>query len=137
MERKCLSDQALRRRATKPIKPKALMSRINAILRRNPKDEGGKPNLTVGDLVVNRERYVVVKNGIEISLPRKEFELLYLLVSKPGKVFTRDSILENIWGSDVIVVNRTIDVHVRKIREKVGDDCIVTIKGIGYKFERC
>lgn len=121
---------------TKPIKPRALTSRIQAILRRATlRDSGTEKKITIGELIVDRETYTVSKGGKEIPFARKEFELLYLLASKPGKVFSRDMILESIWGSDVVVVNRTIDVHVRKLREKLGDDAIATVKGIGYKFE--
>lgn len=120
----------------KPIKPRALISRINAILRRkNNKDEGNAPSIRLGDLVIDRETYLVYRGAEEITLAKKEFELLFLLASKPGKVFSRDQILETVWGNDVVVINRTIDVHVRKLREKLGDDYITTIKGIGYKFD--
>ena len=91
--------------------------------------------LTVGNIEINRESYLIVKDNIEIILPRKEFELFYLLASKPGKVFKRDDILEKVWGNDVVVGGRTIDVHIRKLREKIGDDFFKTIKGVGYKFE--
>ena len=121
---------------TKPIKPKLLVSKVKALLRRSKEQEVSSETLNVGGIEINREEYKIIKDDVVIALPRKEFELLYLLASKPGKVFTRDTILENIWGCDVIVVNRTIDVHIRKIREKIGDDSIVTIKGIGYKYER-
>jgi two-component system alkaline phosphatase synthesis response regulator PhoP len=89
----------------------------------------------MGELLIDNERFVVVKKGEEINLPKKEFELVALLASKPGKVFTRDEILNRIWGNDVIVGDRTIDVHIRKVREKLGEDCIRTVKGVGYKFE--
>ena len=117
---------------TKPIKPKVLMSKVKSLLRRisDEKDEIIKFN----DLIIDRSRYKVIFHKIELSLPRKEFELLFLLASKPGKVFKRDFILESIWGKDVIVGDRTIDVHVRKLREKIGDSYIKTIKGVGYKF---
>lgn len=116
----------------KPVRPKVLISRINALLRR-------KGMLTVEepankDLVINREKYIIEKNGEIIHLPRKEFELLALLASRPDYVFERDVILEKVWGSEIVVGDRTIDVHVRKLREKIGDDYIKTIKGIGYKF---
>lgn len=91
--------------------------------------------LTVGDIVIDRETFLVYKHGSKIQLARKEFELLYLLASKPGKVFTREYILEKVWGDEVLVVDRTIDVHIRKLREKIGDDYIGTVKGVGYKFE--
>lgn len=123
---------------TKPIKPRVLMSRVKALMRRNIKseDEAATSNQTViGDLVIDRERFRVTQSGNEVELAKKEFELLNLLASKPGKVFTRDEIFNKIWGTDVIVGNRTIDVHIRKLREKLGDDYIKTIKGIGYRFE--
>lgn len=119
----------------KPIKPRALISRINAILRRSGgKEEAQLPKISIDDLVIDRETFVVTKAAKPINLAKKEFELLYLLASKPGKVFTRDMILEQIWGNDVVVINRTIDVHIRKLREKVGDAYIETVKGVGYKF---
>lgn len=119
---------------SKPIKPRVLISRINAILRRKSK-EVMEAKLTVGDIVIDRETFLVYKHGSKIQLARKEFELLYLLASKPGKVFTREYILEKVWGDEVLVVDRTIDVHIRKLREKIGDDYIGTVKGVGYKFE--
>lgn len=119
----------------KPIKPRALVSRINAILRRNAPAEDTMDNkLEIGDLVIDREAYLVFQNGNKVVLAKKEFELLYLLASKPGKVYTREVILKNIWEDSVVVTNRTIDVHIRKLREKLGDDCVVTVKGVGYKF---
>lgn len=120
----------------KPIKPRALLSRINAILRRNMQnDEPVDEKLEVKDLVIDREAFLVFKNGEKIVLAKKEFELLYLLASKPGKVYTREAILKNIWEDSVVVTNRTIDVHVRKLREKIGEDYVATVKGVGYKFE--
>jgi two-component system alkaline phosphatase synthesis response regulator PhoP len=120
----------------KPIKPRALVSRINAILRRNaPAEDFTDNKLEIGDLVIDREAYLVYKAGVKVVLAKKEFELLYLLASKPGKVYTREVILKNIWEDSVVVTNRTIDVHVRKLREKLGDDCVSTVKGVGYKFE--
>lgn len=119
---------------TKPIKPRVFISRIKALMRRLESNEG-IPKITAGDIEIDRERYVVVKNGVEISLPRKEFELLNLLGSKPGRVFKREEILSRVWGNDTIVGDRTIDVHIRKLREKLGDDYFKTIKGIGYKFD--
>lgn len=120
----------------KPIKPRALVSRINAILRRNGTGEESSDNkLEIGDLVIDREAYLVFQNGTKVVLAKKEFELLYLLASKPGKVFTRESILKNIWEDSVVVTNRTIDVHIRKLREKLGDNYVTTVKGVGYKFE--
>lgn len=120
----------------KPIKPRALVSRINAILRRNSQsDDFGENKLEVDDLVIDREAYVVIQKGRKVTLAKKEFELLYLLASKPGKVFTREIILKNIWEDSVVVTNRTIDVHIRKLREKLGDRYVTTIKGVGYKFD--
>jgi two-component system alkaline phosphatase synthesis response regulator PhoP len=120
----------------KPIKPRALVSRINAILRRFAQNEETVSNkLEVADLIIDRDAYLVNKGGEKITLARKEFELLFLLASKPGKVFTRDSILKMIWEDSVIVTNRTIDVHIRKLREKIGDHYVSTVKGVGYKFE--
>lgn len=124
---------------TKPIRPRVLISRIHALLRRfNKKNAQPDKNIIqVADLQINKEQFIVQKQGVEgkITLAKKEFELLCLLASKPGKVFTREEIFNKIWGSNVIVGNRTIDVHIRKVREKVGEDYIKTIKGIGYKFE--
>ncbi len=120
----------------KPIKPRALVSRINAILRRNaPAEDTVDNKLEIGDLVIDREAYLVFKKGEKVVLAKKEFELLYLLASKPGKVYTREVILKNIWEDSVVVTNRTIDVHIRKLREKLGDDIVATVKGVGYKFE--
>ncbi|WP_257669133.1 response regulator transcription factor [Parapedobacter tibetensis] len=120
----------------KPIKPRALLSRINAILRRNAQNEElPSEKLEISDLVVDREAFLVFKNGEKIVLAKKEFELLYLLASKPGKVYTREVILKNIWEDSVVVTNRTIDVHIRKLREKIGENYVSTVKGVGYKFE--
>jgi two-component system, OmpR family, alkaline phosphatase synthesis response regulator PhoP len=120
----------------KPIKPRALVSRINAILRRNaPAEDVTENKLEIGDLVIDREAYLVFQRGNKVVLAKKEFELLYLLASKPGKVYTREVILKNIWEDSVVVTNRTIDVHIRKLREKLGDDVVATVKGVGYKFE--
>lgn len=120
----------------KPIKPRALISRINAILRRNVQSEETVENkLEIGDLVIDREAFLVFQNGNKIVLAKKEFELLYLLASKPGKVYTREVILKNIWEDSVVVTNRTIDVHIRKLREKLGENYVSTVKGVGYKFE--
>ncbi|MFN7313996.1 MAG: response regulator transcription factor [Bacteroidota bacterium] len=119
---------------SKPIKPRVLLSRISAILRRKSKAPV-ETKLTVGNIVIDRETFLVYKGEERIQLARKEFELLYLLASKPGKVFTREYILEKVWGDEVLVVDRTIDVHIRKLREKIGDDYIGTVKGVGYKFE--
>jgi two-component system alkaline phosphatase synthesis response regulator PhoP len=119
----------------KPIKPRALVSRINAILRRNaPAEDLADNKLEIGDLVIDREAYLVFQRGNKVVLAKKEFELLYLLASKPGKVYTREVILKNIWEDSVVVTNRTIDVHIRKLREKLGDDVVATVKGVGYKF---
>ena len=122
---------------TKPIKPRALISRIEAVFRRSKEDNKVVQTMQIrlGNLVIDRESYQVTQDGTVVVLARKEFELLYLLASRPGKVFTRDQILEIIWGTDVVVINRTIDVHIRKLREKLGDAYITTIKGVGYKFE--
>lgn len=120
---------------SKPISPKVLVSKVNALFRRVQKPEE-KSIMHVGDLEIDREKYIVKYQGKEIILARKEFELLYLLASKPGKVFLRNEILNQIWGTDVIVGDRTIDVHIRKIRQKLNLDCITTVKGVGYKFER-
>ena len=118
---------------SKPIKPKLLMSRVAALLRRLPASADKK--ISVGNLLINKEKFLVTLAGKELTLPRKEFELLALLASKPGKVFTREGIYKKIWGADLIVGVRTIDVHIRKVREKIGDDSITTVKGIGYKFD--
>ena len=118
---------------TKPIGPKVLLSRVNAHFRRIIKETGSV--LQIGDLSIDREKYIVTSKDEEIILARKEFELLALLASKPSKVFLRNEILHKVWGSDVIVGDRTIDVHIRKIRQKLGDDCITTVKGVGYKFQ--
>ncbi|MDP3434518.1 MAG: response regulator transcription factor, partial [Bacteroidota bacterium] len=126
---------------TKPIRPKVLVSRVKALLKRT--SGVGEPlapvvdnshTVTVGTLVIDKERYLIVQDGKEMVLPRKEFELLSLLVSKPGKVFTREEIYYSVWGDNVVVGDRTIDVHIRKLREKIGNDHIKTLKGIGYKF---
>ena len=117
---------------TKPISPKVLISKINAVFKRLGKDVSG--TIQIGELVIDREKYNVIYKGQEINLARKEFELLNLLAGKPGRVFLRNEILKKVWGEDVIVGDRTIDVHIRKIRQKLGD-CITTVKGVGYKFE--
>ncbi|WP_395055808.1 response regulator transcription factor [Flavobacterium sp.] len=120
----------------KPIKPKLLVSKVKALLRRLKDEEGSKSEtLNVGEIEINREEYKIIKDGVEIVLPRKEFELFYLLASKPGKVFKREEILDKVWGTEVVVGGRTIDVHIRKLREKIGDEYFKTTKGIGYKFE--
>jgi two-component system alkaline phosphatase synthesis response regulator PhoP len=118
----------------KPIKPKILVSKVKALLRRIKEKEEKSDILTVNGIEINREEYKIVKEGQEIVLPRKEFELFYLLATKPGKVFTREEILDKVWGNEVIVGGRTIDVHIRKLREKIGDDFFKTIKGVGYKI---
>lgn len=118
---------------TKPIKPKVLVSKVKALLRRY-KEEEVSDTVKIGNLVIDRDEYKVTSKGNEIILPRKEFELLSLLASKPGKVFKRDEILDAVWGNEVVVGGRTIDVHIRKLREKLGDDSFKTIKGVGYKF---
>ncbi|MBT7660444.1 MAG: response regulator transcription factor [Bacteroidetes bacterium] len=120
----------------KPVKPKVLTSRLKALLRRRPLEPAtSEERTTLGDMVIDIERYHIEIKGKVVELPRKEFELLGLLASKPGKVFTRDEIMDRIWGTQVIVGGRTIDVHIRKLREKIGDERIKTIKGVGYKFE--
>ena len=118
---------------TKPIKPKVLLSKVKSLLRRISDDEA--EIIKHGELIIDRSSYKVTIEKNEISLPRKEFELLFLLASKPGKVFKREFILESIWGKDVIVGDRTIDVHIRKLREKIGDSYFKTVKGVGYKFK--
>ena len=118
---------------SKPISPKVLVSRVNAIFRRLNKEEG--KSIKLGNMVIDPERFMVVLNGQDIVLAKKEFELLYLLASKPGRVFLRNEILSQVWGAEVIVGDRTIDVHIRKIRQKLGIDCVTTVKGVGYKFE--
>jgi two-component system alkaline phosphatase synthesis response regulator PhoP len=119
----------------KPIKPKLLVSKVKALLRRLKSDSTSSETLNVGGIEINREEYKIVKDNLEIVLPRKEFELFHLLASKPGKVFKREEILDKVWGNEVIVGGRTIDVHIRKLREKIGEDLFKTIKGVGYKFE--
>ena len=120
---------------TKPIKPKLLVSKVKALLRRLKSDEQTSETLNVGGIEINREEYKIIKDGQEIILPRKEFELFYLLASKPGKVFKREEILDKVWGNEVIVGGRTIDVNIRKLREKIGDEIFKTIKGVGYKLD--
>jgi len=120
---------------TKPIKPKVFVSKTKSLLRRLKNDNVVSEDIySVGNLVINREEYKIVNNGAEIVLPRKEFELLALLTSKPNKVFKREVILDRVWGNDVVVGGRTIDVHIRKLREKIGEEHFKTIKGVGYKF---
>jgi two-component system alkaline phosphatase synthesis response regulator PhoP len=119
---------------TKPIKPRALMSRINAMFRRDSKKTSPSSLITVGDLTIDRTSYTIKVLDKEINLPKKEFELLYFLAQNPNKVFSREELLQNIWGSDVYVLARTVDVHIRKVREKIGEEYITTVKGVGYKF---
>lgn len=119
---------------TKPVKPKVLVSKVKGLLRRFKKKEATSSLLEFKNLIIDREAYKVLLKGKELSIPRKEFELLHLLASKPGKVFKREKIMDNVWGSDVVVGDRTIDVHIRKLREKIGDNFFKTIKGVGYKF---
>ena len=118
---------------TKPVSPKVLVSKVNALFRRIIKEDTG--TLQIGDLIIDREKYIVTYQGNDIILARKEFELLALLAGKPGKVFLRNEILNQVWGTEVIVGDRTIDVHIRKVRQKLNLDCITTVKGVGYKFD--
>lgn len=120
---------------TKPIKPELLATRVSAVLRRMKKDRETEERMVLGDLEINKTKFTVTYKGTEIVLAKKEFELLSLLASKPGRVFLRNEILQRVWGSEVIVGDRTIDVHIRKIRQKSGVDLITTVKGVGYKFE--
>ncbi|MFD2908857.1 response regulator transcription factor [Flavobacterium ardleyense] len=120
----------------KPIKPKVLVSKVKSLLRRLKSDDAvSSSTLIVGNIEINREEYKINKGGEIMVLPKKEFELFYLLATKPGKVFTREEILDRVWGNEVVVGGRTIDVHIRKLREKIGDDFFKTIKGVGYKIE--
>ncbi len=119
---------------TKPIKPKVLVSKIKGLLRRFKEDENLESIVKIGNITINREEYKIISKGKEIILPRKEFELLSLLATKPGKVFKREEILDKVWGNEVVVGGRTIDVHIRKLREKIGDKSFKTVKGVGYKF---
>jgi two-component system, OmpR family, alkaline phosphatase synthesis response regulator PhoP len=119
---------------SKPVSPKVLVTKVNSLFRRIIKTDDSQV-LELGDLVIDPGQFLVIYKGKNISLAKKEFELLYLLASKPGRVFLRNEILNHIWGSDVIVGDRTIDVHIRKIRQKLGIDCVTTVKGVGYKFE--
>lgn len=120
---------------TKPIKPRALMSRIAAFFRRGSKKEQESTQIKVKDLLIDRSSYTLDQKGKIITLPKKEFELLYFLAKNPNTVFSRDELLNNVWGTDVYVLARTVDVHIRKVREKIGEDYITTIKGVGYKFD--
>lgn len=119
----------------KPVKPRVLLSRIKAILKRGKNPDFEQTILTIGNLIIDRSSYSIMVEGVKMVLPKKEFDLLFLLATKPGKVFTREKILSEVWGDDVYVVDRTIDVHIRKIREKIGDKLISTVKGVGYKLE--
>lgn len=119
---------------TKPIRPRLLISKVEALLRRAGRSTGEPTEIRTSSIVVNRERFIVIMNNEEIQLPKKEFELIELLASRPGKVFTRDQILATVWGDETIVGERTIDVHIRKLREKLGESYIRTIKGVGYTF---
>lgn len=120
---------------TKPIKPKILTGKVKSLLRRFKDSSGAASDiLMAGGLTINRDEYKIIKDEEEIMLPKKEFELLYLLASQPGRVYKREEILEKVWGNEVVVGGRTIDVHIRKLREKIGDDSFQTIKGVGYKF---
>lgn len=120
---------------TKPIKPRALMSRISALFRRDSKKKKDDSRISIGDLSIDRTSYTATIGEQEINLPKKEFELLFFLAQNPGKVFSRDDLLQNIWGTDVYVLARTVDVHIRKVREKIGEGYITTVKGVGYKFD--
>ena len=120
---------------TKPIKPRALMSRISAMFRRESKKKKDITKIAIDDMIIDRGSYTVTIGEKKINLPKKEFELLYFLAQNPGKVFSRDDLLQNIWGTDVYVLARTVDVHIRKVREKIGDGYISTVKGVGYKFD--
>lgn len=118
---------------SKPVSPRVFLSRVNALFRRLNKPES--KILTIGNLTIDPERFIVKVDDNNVILAKKEFELLYLLATKPGRVFLRNEILNQVWGNDVIVGDRTIDVHIRKVRQKLGIDCITTVKGVGYKFE--
>ena len=120
---------------TKPIKPRALMSRINAYFRRDVKKQKDSNKINIGGLSIDRTSYTVTVDGKQVSLPKKEFELLFYLAGKKGKVFDRQTLLNEVWGDNIYVIDRTIDVHIRKIREKLGDDYIETVKGVGYRFK--
>lgn len=119
----------------KPIKPRVLVSRVKALLRRQLNVEVEQKPVSVGNISIDKEKYLVIKGDEELTLPKKEFELLALLISKPGRVYTREVILDTVWGNEVVVGDRTIDVHIRKLREKLGDKYIKTVKGVGYKVE--
>lgn len=118
----------------KPIRPRLLISKIESILRRGSSALSEETEFDTGHFVLDRGSHQIVQNGVSIELPRKEFELLNLLISRPGYVFTREQIMDTVWGNETVVGDRTIDVHIRKLREKIGDECIRTVKGVGYKF---
>jgi len=118
----------------KPVKPRVFVSRVKALLRRQTIEQSGRNRLVINDIIIDQERYIIIKQGLEIEMSKKEFELLLVLAKRPGKVFSRDEIFSKVWGDDVVVGERTIDVHIRKIREKIGIDNIKTIKGVGYYF---
>lgn len=120
---------------TKPIKPRVFISRVKALLRRLQSNASTETSVAFGDIKIDKEKHVIYKGENEINLPKKEFRLFALLSSKPGKVFTREYILEQVWGDEVVVGDRTIDVHIRKLREKIGEDYFKTVKGVGYKFD--
>ena len=120
---------------TKPIRPKVLISRVKALLKRRGITQDTTSIIELGDIVIDKEKHMTTYKGVEVVFAKKEFKLLKLLISKPGKVFTRDEILEKVWGTDIVVGDRTIDVHIRKLREKLADHYIKTVKGVGYKFE--
>ena len=119
---------------TKPVRPRVLLSRIKAILRRGAQNEENKPKVSYGEFTIDWDKYIVIKNSEARTLPRKEMELFGLLFSSPGKVFDRETIMKRVWGSEVVVGDRTIDVHIRKLREKFGENYFETVKGVGYKF---
>ncbi len=119
---------------TKPIKPKVLVGKVGALLRRLKSENILDSKIEIGDIVIDKEKYIIIKSGEKIALPRKQFELFSLLVSEPGKVFKRDDILNKVWGNDVVVVGRTIDVHIRKLRRAIGEKRFKTVKGVGYKY---
>jgi two-component system alkaline phosphatase synthesis response regulator PhoP len=120
---------------TKPIRPKVLISRVKALLKRRGITQDKSSVIELGDIVIDKEKHLITYKGVEVIFAKKEFKLLNLLISKPGKVFTREEILEKVWGTDIVVGDRTIDVHIRKLREKLADHYVKTVKGVGYKFE--
>ena len=121
---------------TKPIKPRALISRIKALYKRAKKKKNIDPIIKTGNLVIDKSSYLVKRDGVDVSLPKKEFELLFFLAQNPNKVYNRDELLNKVWGTDVYVLARTVDVHIRKVREKIGEKYISTVKGVGYKFSQ-